>query len=230
MGDEFSKEWSELELSPMAAVSARHLLMALLLHANGKQTASTLAAWMGVDRRTVSRDKDALAHGGIEVRTHKGAHGGFALGPRAMPQLRRVVGLAATPEERDRLHTLRDLIADLPVPLRPDVWTLLEQLLREDDLADLPAEQRARLEALRSALARETCVSALIRRAPQEEPEQHTLRPMVVLCCGDVWHILSFSPDGHHAHLHHLSQIEEVTVLDMAAAPPAVLEARRPAK
>jgi predicted DNA-binding transcriptional regulator YafY len=214
----------------MAAVSARHLLLALLLQANGKQTASTLAAWMGVDRRTVSRDKDALTRSGIEVRTHKGTHGGFALGPRGMRRLRSAFGPAVTPDEQGRLQALRDLVADLPAPLRPDIWAILEHLLREDDLAGMPAKQRARLEALRSALARETCVSALIRHTPQEEPEQHTLGPMVVLCHGDVWHILSFSPDGHHAHLHYLSQIEDVTVLDVAAAPPAILEARQPAK
>jgi predicted DNA-binding transcriptional regulator YafY len=219
-----------MELSPMAAVSARHLLLALLLRANGKQTASTLAVWLGVDRRTVSRDKDVLTEAGIEVLAHKGMHGGYALGPRAMSRLQSALGPAATADKRDRLQALRDLVRGLAAPVRPAVEALLDRLLRENDLAGMPAHQRTQLEALRRALTREACVSALIRPTPQEEPKQHTLDPMVVLCRGDAWHVISLSPDGHHAQVHQLSQFEEITVLDVAAEPPGVLEARRPSR
>jgi predicted DNA-binding transcriptional regulator YafY len=213
----------------MTAVKERHLLLALLLHAFGKQTASKLSQWMGVHRRTVARDAKDLEQVGIEVRTQKGAHGGFKLDQHALPRLKSLISDAAS-DEPLLLRALRNLIEErVPVERRPAVLTLFDQWAGEEDLAGMPADQRARLRALRCAMGSGMRVSALIRYAQQGEPERHTLEPRVIACLGNVWYIVSSSPEPRILYLHHLSQIEDVNPLDEAAERLDIQYGRRPA-
>ena len=60
----------------------RLLTLVLLLQTRGRQTAQTLAAELGVSRRTILRDVEALSLAGIPVYAEGGHGGGIALDER----------------------------------------------------------------------------------------------------------------------------------------------------
>jgi predicted DNA-binding transcriptional regulator YafY len=105
--------------------ASRLLLELLLLQNRGRMTASELAGELGVSRRTVLRDIDALGEAGLPVLVHRGARGGFELG---FNHRTRLTGLAS-----DEAEALGVLLA-APVPE-----------LAELGLADAAARARTKL-------------------------------------------------------------------------------------
>lgn len=105
--------------------ASRLLLELLLLQNRGRMTASELATELGVSRRTVLRDIDALGEAGLPVIVHRGSRGGFELG---FNHRTRLTGLAS-----DEAEALGVLLA-APVPE-----------LAELGLADAAARARTKL-------------------------------------------------------------------------------------
>lgn len=66
----------------------RVVSMMLLLEARGRMTAAQLADELGVSRRTVMRDIDALGQAGVPVYSTRGAGGGFHIWEGFRSQLR----------------------------------------------------------------------------------------------------------------------------------------------
>jgi predicted DNA-binding transcriptional regulator YafY len=62
----------------------RLLSIMLLLQTRGKLTTQTLAEELGVSRRTILRDIDALSYAGIPIYAD-GGHGGGSLAGRKLP-------------------------------------------------------------------------------------------------------------------------------------------------
>lgn len=87
--------------------ASRLLLELLLLQNRGRMTAAQLADELGVSRRTVLRDIDALGEAGLPVIIHRGSRGGFELG---FNHRTRLTGLAS-----DEAEALGVLLA-APVP------------------------------------------------------------------------------------------------------------------
>ncbi len=105
--------------------ASRLLLELLLLQNRGRMTAAELAGELGVSRRTVLRDIDALGEAGLPVIVHRGSQGGFELG---FNHRTRLTGLAS-----DEAEALGVLLA-APVPE-----------LAELGLADAAARARSKL-------------------------------------------------------------------------------------
>ena len=105
--------------------ASRLLLELLLLQNRGRMTADELAGELGVRRRTVLRDIDALGEAGLPVIIHRGSRGGFELG---FNHRTRLTGLAS-----DEAEALGVLLA-APVPE-----------LAELGLADAAARARSKL-------------------------------------------------------------------------------------
>ena len=105
--------------------ASRLLLELLLLQNRGRMTADELAGELGVSRRTVLRDIDALGEAGLPVIIHRGSRGGFELG---FNHRTRLTGLAS-----DEAEALGVLLA-APVPE-----------LAELGLADAAARARSKL-------------------------------------------------------------------------------------
>ena len=105
--------------------ASRLLLELLLLQNRGRMTAAELAGELGVSRRTVLRDIDALGEAGLPVIIHRGSRGGFELG---FNHRTRLTGLAS-----DEAEALGVLLA-APVPE-----------LAELGLADAAARARSKL-------------------------------------------------------------------------------------
>ena len=105
--------------------ASRLLLELLLLQNRGRMTADELAGELGVSRRTVLRDIDALGEAGLPVIIHRGSRGGFELG---FNHRTRLTGLAS-----DEAEALGVLLA-APVPE-----------LAELGLADAAASARSKL-------------------------------------------------------------------------------------
>lgn len=87
--------------------ASRLLRELLLLQNRGRMTAAELAGELGVSRRTVLRDIDALGEAGLPMVVHRGARGGFELG---FNHRTRLTGLA-----RDEAEALGVLLS-APVP------------------------------------------------------------------------------------------------------------------
>ncbi len=87
--------------------ASRLLLLLLLLQNRGRMTAAQLAGELGVSRRTVLRDIEALGEAGLPVLVHRGPRGGVEL---AFGYRTRLTGLAT-----DEAEALAVVLA-APVP------------------------------------------------------------------------------------------------------------------
>lgn len=105
--------------------ASRLLLELLLLQNRGRMTAAQLASELGVSRRTVLRDIDALGEAGLPMVVHRGSRGGFELG---FNHRTRLTGLAS--DEAEALG----VVLSAPVPE-----------LAELDLVDAAARARSKL-------------------------------------------------------------------------------------
>jgi predicted DNA-binding transcriptional regulator YafY len=218
----------------MTTVKARHLLLVLLLQANGKQTASTLGHWLGVHPRTIARHADDLEQIGIQIRTVQGALGGFALEPDARVWLQSFIRhgaddhSAASADELRLRREMRELIERMPAALRPDLHARLDQLVLEQGPAGAPPNHSAHLTVLRRALWSGSRVAMQVRIAP-DASEWRTMDPLVVTFHDDVWYFVGVCVERRLVSAHALSDILDVRLLDQPAKPPDALFARRPA-
>lgn len=139
--------------------ASRLLLELLLLQNRGRMTAAELAGELGVSRRTVLRDIDALGEAGLPVIIHRGSRGGFELG---FNHRTRLTGLAS--DEAEALG----VVLSAPVPE-----------LAELGLVDAAARARSKLveslpDPVRGHLNRSR---ARVRFAP--DPAAQELDPRV---------------------------------------------------
>jgi predicted DNA-binding transcriptional regulator YafY len=120
----------------------RLLALMLLLQTRGKMTAKTLAAELGVSRRTILRDVDALALSGVPIYSEGGYGGGIALDEGYRTTL---TGLH-TPEVRTLFITSNaSILQDIGLDEAAD--RLLLKLL-----AALPASHHSTVEHIRQRL------------------------------------------------------------------------------
>src|SRR5690242_3243395 len=186
--------------------ASRLLSLLLLLQTRGRQTASALAAELGVSVRTVYRDAEALCAAGIPVYAQPGPAGGIALvdGFRT-----RLTGL--TPDEADSLFLAGapdavaqlglgtvlaaaqlKVLAALPPELRGRAARVRERFhLDAPGWFSRPDEVPA-LAALAAALWEDKRVQLSYARRP-EEATRRVLDPLGLVLKGGVWYLAARS-------------------------------------
>lgn len=186
--------------------ASRLLLELLLLQNRGRMTAAELASELGVSRRTVLRDIDALGEAGLPMVVHRGARGGFELGfnhrtrltglARDEAEALGVVLSAPVPELaelglQDAAARARSkLVESLPDPVRAQLERSRQRVRFAPDPAGTEAD--ARVAALLDAIRHRRVVRLAAR---SESPV--TVHPVGLVRRADGWALVDRDePDG----------------------------------
>jgi predicted DNA-binding transcriptional regulator YafY len=210
----------------------RLLSILLLLQANGRMTARTLAQRLEVSERTILRDMDALGAAGVPLTAERGAGGGWRLIDGYQTRL---TGLTAAEIQSLFLARPPRLLADLGLQQAAEAaWLKLQ--------AALPSELRAQAEFVRqrilvdargwrdsaeSLASLPTVLDALWRgrrlrfdyAKPDGERSERTVEPLGVVARGNAWYLVADRDEQRRTY--RLSRLTGAAVLDEPARRPA---------
>ncbi|MFF9373139.1 helix-turn-helix transcriptional regulator [Streptomyces griseoluteus] len=190
--------------------AARLIRMALLVQSSPGLTADALARELGVSRRTVIRDAQALQEAGVPVRAERGRAGGYHLAPGHRTRL-----TTLHPTEAETLYlsglptALRDLglsdAADtarlkLSATLLPSLRAAAESSVRRFHL-DAPAWFREPsapelLPELARAVWSDRTVEITYARPGRDDTATRLLQPYGLVLKAGVWYVVGRVPDG----------------------------------
>jgi predicted DNA-binding transcriptional regulator YafY len=203
----------------------RLLSLVILLQTRGKMTAQTLAEELGVSRRTILRDVDALSFAGIPIYAEGGHGGGMALDEnyrltltglkeaevRALflssnASLLQDIGLGEAAES-----TLLKLVAVLPAPHQPSVDSLRQRILIDPvwwwhDLQPLPF-----WDELQQAVYEDRCIRVSYETYDGEVTER-MLEPYSLVAKASLWYLIA-RREGE-LRTYRVSRLKQVTLLD----------------
>ena len=203
----------------------RLLSLVMLLQTRGKMTAQALAEELGVSRRTILRDVDALSFSGIPIYSEGGHGGGMALDEnyrltltglkeaevRALflssnASLLHDIGLGEAAES-----TLLKLAAALPEPHQPSVDSLRQRILIDPvwwwhDLQPLPFWNE-----LQQAVYEDRCIRVRYESYGGAESER-VLEPYSLVAKASLWYLIA-RRDGE-LRTYRVSRLKQVTLLD----------------
>lgn len=204
----------------------RLISMMMLLQANRRMTADTLAERLAVSVRTVYRDIDALSLAGVPVYTQAGTHGGIFLDEDYRVRLTGltrndlaslVVGGGSTPlqtlglapqAEATRLKLLDALPAQqraIADHIRQRVYIDTDQWFRE--IEELPC-----LPELQQAVWDDRIIEAEYRNA-QGEVVSRRVAACALVAKGHLWYLIARKPDGAYRS-YRVSRFVRVAVTD----------------
>ena len=209
----------------------RLLSILLLLQANGRMTARTLAQRLECCERTILRDMDALSGAGVPVTAERGVNGGWRLLDGYQTKL---TGLTAAEIQSLFLARPPKLMADLGLKDAAEAaWIKLQ--------ASLPVEMRAQAEFVRQRIlidARgwrdsEETISSLpvlleaLWRGKQlrfdyphgDTTNERVVHPLGLVARGSAWYLVS--DKGDQRRTYRVSRIRGATVLDEQSRRPA---------
>jgi predicted DNA-binding transcriptional regulator YafY len=203
----------------------RLLEIMLLLQTRGKMTAKCLSDELGVSRRTILRDIDALSFAGVPVYAEGGHGGGYALddGYRTTlsglqdaeartlfvagnNQLLEEVGLGEAAR-----RALLKLLAAVPAAHRPAVEHMRQRILIDPmwwwrDEQPLPF-----WDSLQQAVFEDRCIRGAYEHADGQVVE-HDLEPYSLVAKSSVWYLVARR--GEDLRTYRVSRFHEVTVLE----------------
>jgi predicted DNA-binding transcriptional regulator YafY len=203
----------------------RLLSLVMLLQTRGKMTSQALAEELGVSRRTILRDVDALSFAGIPIYSEGGHGGGMALDEnyrltltglkeaevRALflssnASLLHDIGLGEAAES-----TLLKLAAALPEPHQPSVDSLRQRILIDPvwwwhDLQPLPF-----WDELQQAVYEDRCIRVSYETYGGAESER-VLEPYSLVAKASLWYLIA-RRDGE-LRTYRVSRLKQVTLLD----------------
>lgn len=203
----------------------RLLSLVMLLQTRGKMTAQALAEELGVSRRTILRDVDALSFAGIPIYSEGGHGGGMALDEnyrltlnglkeaevRALflsnsASLLNDIGLGEAAES-----TLLKLAAALPAPHQPSVDSLRQRILIDPvwwwhDLQPLPF-----WDELQRAVYEDHCIRVRYETYDGEVAER-VLEPYSLVAKASLWYLIARRED--ELRTYRVSRLKAVTLLD----------------
>lgn len=182
----------------------RLLALMLLLQTRGKMTAGTLAETLGVSRRTILRDVDALALAGVPVYSEGGHGGGIALDEQYRTTLTglhtaevqtlfisssgaalRDVGLGEAGE-----HLLLKLLAALPAAHRPTVEHIRQRLLIDPAWWWHDAQTPPFWEDLQQAVYEDRLIETIYEHYRGEVVER-VLEPYSLINKSSLWYLVA---------------------------------------
>ncbi|HEX5047811.1 MAG TPA: YafY family protein, partial [Gammaproteobacteria bacterium] len=209
----------------------RLLSILLLLQANGRMTASTLAKRLEVSERTILRDMDALSGAGVPVTAERGAGGGWRLIDGYQTKL---TGLTATEIQTLFLGRPPKVLADLGLKEAAEgAWIKLQ--------AALPSEVRAQAEFVRQRILIDprgwrdsgesiACLPMVLEalwRGRQlrfvyersSDGGERLVTPLGLVARASAWYLVA--DKGDQRRTYRVSRIREAAVLDAPCARPA---------
>jgi predicted DNA-binding transcriptional regulator YafY len=209
----------------------RLLSILLLLQANGRMTANTLARRLEVSERTILRDMDALSGAGVPVTAERGAGGGWRLIDGYQTKL---TGLTATEIQTLFLGRPPKVLADLGLKEAAEgAWIKLQ--------AALPSEVRQQAEFVRQRILIDprgwrdageslVCLPLVLEalwRGRQlrfvyersSDGGERLVTPLGLVARASAWYLVA--DKGEHRRTYRVSRIRDATVLDEPCARPA---------
>lgn len=203
----------------------RLLSIVLLLKAKGRMATWRLADELGVSRRTILRDIDALSGAGVPLYTEGGHGGGILLDENYRVSLTGLneaevrslfissnnklledIGLGEAAES-----TLRKLFAALPEPHQPSVDHIRQRVLIDPlwwwhDSSALP-----NWEELQQAVFEDVCIRAVYENYNGDIAER-VLEPYSLVAKSSLWYLIA-KRDGD-MRTYRVSRFHSITLLD----------------
>lgn len=202
----------------------RLLDLVALLRRHERLTAATLAERLGVSRRTVLRDLDALSLSGVPVYAAHGRGGGYSILPGYRPE---TAGLTTAESEALFLPggeiaadavgrgtefrwARRKLEAVLSDEAARGVDEVTRCLLVVPEGWATPAETPAAVAPLAAAAARREIVE-IGYRAPCEAERTRRVRPFGVVLAGRTWYVVAERDDSGARRTYRADRIGAIT-------------------
>jgi len=210
----------------------RLLSILLLLQANGRMTARTLAERLEVSERTILRDMDALGAAGVPLTAERGAGGGWRLIDGYQTKL---TGLTAAEIQSLFLARPPHLLADLGLKQAAEAaWLKLQaalprelreqaEFVRQRILIDArgwrdSAESLASLPTVLDALWRGRRLRFDYAKSDGERSER-VVEPLGVVARGNAWYLVADRDEQRRTY--RLSRLTGAVVLEEPARRPA---------
>jgi predicted DNA-binding transcriptional regulator YafY len=203
----------------------RLLSIMMLLQARGKMTTRALADELGVSRRTILRDVDALSYAGIPLYTDGGHGGGVALDENyrtsltglqeaevrslfisGSSQLLHDVGLGAAAES-----TLLKLFAALPARHQPSVEHIRQRIYIDPRWWWHDSQPLPFWDDLQRAVYEDHCIRAVYEHYSGEVVERE-LEPYSLVNKSSLWYLIA-RREGE-LRTYRVSRFHTVTLLD----------------
>jgi predicted DNA-binding transcriptional regulator YafY len=209
----------------------RLLSILLLLQANGRMTANTLARRLEVSERTILRDMDALSGAGVPVTAERGAGGGWRLIDGYQTKL---TGLTATEIQTLFLGRPPQVLADLglkeaaegawiklqaalPVEVRGQAEFVRQRILVDPRGWRDSAESLVCLPVLLEALWRGRQLRFVYERST--DGGERLVTPLGLVARANAWYLVA--DKGEHRRTYRVSRIRDAAVLAEPCARPA---------
>ena len=214
----------------------RLLALLLLLQANGRTSAASLARQLEVSVRTIYRDLDALSAAGVPVYAERGRNGGCLL----MPGFRTdVTGMTADEaralfvfagrglpaglgQEPDLKSALRKLLAAVPDAHRPAAVRARERVVVDPTGWSRQAEAVPHLATVREAVWLDRQLRLRYRSSDAPRARELTVDPYGLVAKAGNWYLIG--AEGGEPRLFRASRIEGAEVTTTESRRPAGLD------
>jgi predicted DNA-binding transcriptional regulator YafY len=203
----------------------RLLSIIMLLQSRGRLTTQQLAEELGVSRRTILRDVDALSFAGVPVYAEGGHGGGIALDEnyrtsltglqdrevRALFVASHAPTLAEVGLGDAAKSTMLKLSAVLPASQRPSVEHIRQRILIDSAWWWRDDQPPAFWDQLQQAVYEDRCIQAVYERHDGETIER-ILEPYSLIAKSSVWYLLA-QYQGE-LHTYRVARFQRMTLLD----------------
>jgi predicted DNA-binding transcriptional regulator YafY len=203
----------------------RLLSIIMLLQIRGRLTTHQLAEELGVSRRTILRDVEALSIAGVPVYTEGGHGGGIALDENYRTTLTglqdrevRALFVASHTQVLDEVglgeaaqSTLLKLLAVLPTSQQPSVDHIRQRLLIDSAWWWRDAQPPPFWDQLQQAVYDDRCIQAVYER-PNGETIERVLEPYSLIAKSSLWYLLA-QYQGE-LHTYRVARFHRLTLLD----------------
>jgi len=214
----------------------RLLALLLLLQANGRLSAASLARQLEVSTRTIYRDLDALSAAGVPVYAERGRNGGC----RLLPGFRTdVTGMTADEaralfvfagrglpaglgHEPDLKSALRKLLAAVPDAHRPAALQARERVVVDPTGWSREAEAVPHLATVQEAVWLDRRLRLRYRSSDAPRARELEVEPYGLVAKAGTWYLIA-AEDGE-PRLFRASRIEAADLLETPARRPAGLD------
>lgn len=207
-----------------------------LLRRHERISAAQLAQRLGVSRRTVLRDLEALSRSGVPVYAERGRHGGFAILPGYRPETAGLTGpeaqalflpggepaAEALGRGADYRAARRKLEAVLSSDVARAVGDMSSWLLVAPEGWGRTTAAPAAVASLAAAAARHEVID-LGYRAVGERARNRRVQPLGVVLAGRTWYLVATRSDTGEQRTYRVDRVSAVVPTGLAFEPSITL-------